>query len=142
MRNRLPSAVTAFGSRTVPSAASPLVLAGGASVVEGCVFGALCCAAALLPISRPILDDVAQVMKDRPDLKIRVEGHTDDQGSDDANLKLSQDRAETVKAYLVKNHGVAANRLTAEGFGDTKPLAPNTDEEGRAKNRRVELSKL
>ena len=58
-----------------------------------------------------------------------------------ANLKLSQDRAAAVKDYLVKTFGVAADRLTTSGFGDSKPVAPNTDDAGRAQNRRVELVK-
>lgn len=94
--------------------------------------------AGILPVSRPILDDVAQVLKDRPDLKIRVEGHTDDQGSDDQNLKLSQDRAESVRAYLV-GRGVEANRLRAEGLGETRPVDTNRTSQGRARNRRVEF---
>jgi outer membrane protein OmpA-like peptidoglycan-associated protein len=98
--------------------------------------------ATITPDSAKTLEQIGQLLKNKPDWKLRVEGHTDNVGKAKANLELSKKRAEAVKAYLVKTHGVAANRLTAEGFGDTKPLAPNTDEDGRAKNRRVELSKL
>jgi outer membrane protein OmpA-like peptidoglycan-associated protein len=95
----------------------------------------------ITPDSAKTLEQIGQLLKNKPDWKLRVEGHTDNVGKAKANLDLSKKRAEAVKAYLVKNHGVAATRLTAEGYGDTKPLAPNTDEAGRAKNRRVELSK-
>jgi outer membrane protein OmpA-like peptidoglycan-associated protein len=96
----------------------------------------------ITPDSAKTLEQIGLLLKAQPDWKLRVEGHTDNVGKAKANLDLSKKRAEAVKAYLVKNHGVAANRLTSEGYGDTKPLAPNTDEAGRAKNRRVELSKL
>jgi len=71
---------------------------------------------------------------------LRVEGHTDNQGSAAANQALSEKRAQAVVAWLT-SHGVAAARLTAKGFGQTKPVADNAAEEGRAKNRRVELAK-
>lgn len=69
---------------------------------------------------------------------VLVEGHTDAQGSDDANLELSRQRAEAVVAYLV-NGGVAAERLSAEGLGETRPIADNATAEGRAQNRRIEF---
>ncbi len=90
--------------------------------------------------SFPLLDNVASILKDHPEIgTMRVEGHTDSQGDDASNLKLSQARADAVKAYLVKK-GVEAGRLVAEGFGETKPLATNDTVEGRAKNRRVEFN--
>jgi outer membrane protein OmpA-like peptidoglycan-associated protein len=67
-----------------------------------------------------------------------VEGHTDSQGSDDLNLKLSEDRAAAVRDYLV-SRGVAADRLSAVGVGEKRPIADNTSAEGRANNRRVEI---
>jgi outer membrane protein OmpA-like peptidoglycan-associated protein len=94
------------------------------------------------PDSAKTLEQIAELLKNKPDWKLRVEGHTDNVGQAKANLALSKKRAEAVKSYLVKKLGVAAARLTSEGYGDTKPLGPNTDEQGRAKNRRVELSKL
>lgn len=71
-----------------------------------------------------------------------IEGHTDNVGDDAANQKLSEERAEAVKDYLVKNCQVAAERLGTVGFGSSKPIADNANEEGRAKNRRVELVKM
>jgi len=73
-------------------------------------------------------------------LKLEIQGHTDNVGAKDANLKLSRDRADSVKAYLVKG-GVVASRLTTAGFGDAQPVADNGTEEGRAQNRRVVLVK-
>ncbi len=95
--------------------------------------------AKLLPRSNKLLDQVAKVMIAHPEIvKIRIEGHTDDQGDDAYNLKLSQQRAESVVGYLVKK-GVAASRLEAKGFGETVPLDPQTTVEARAANRRVEF---
>ena len=74
-------------------------------------------------------------------LKLEIQGHTDNVGQPAANLKLSQDRAAAVKTYLVQTFGIAAARLTTSGLGETKPVAPNTEETGRAQNRRVELIK-
>ncbi|HEY8714481.1 MAG TPA: OmpA family protein [Candidatus Acidoferrum sp.] len=74
------------------------------------------------------------------DLKLKVEGHTDNQGNAAANQALSERRAQAVVAWLTA-HGVQASRLSAEGLGQTKPVADNGSEEGRAKNRRVELVK-
>lgn len=86
------------------------------------------------------LQHVITLMKDNPELNIEVQGHTDDQGSDDYNLKLSQRRAETVLAYLGL-FGIDTSRLVPKGYGESKPVMPNNTEEGRAKNRRVELVK-
>lgn len=83
-----------------------------------------------------LLDNVAGVLKSHPTLTVRVEGHTDSQGDDAHNLDLSQRRAQSVVAYLVKK-GVAAERLTAQGFGETAPIADNRTNKGRAANRRV-----
>lgn len=86
------------------------------------------------------LQHVVVLLKENPELKLEVQGHTDDQGSEDYNLKLSQKRAETVVAYL-RLFGIDPGRLTPIGYGESEPVAPNTTEEGRAKNRRVELVK-
>ena len=86
------------------------------------------------------LQHVVTLMKDNPELTLEVQGHTDDQGSDDYNLKLSQSRAETVATYLGL-FGIDSSRLAPRGYGESKPVEPNTTEEGRAKNRRVELVK-
>jgi len=87
------------------------------------------------------LQHVVTLLKDYPELKLEVQGHTDDQGLDDYNLKLSQHRAETVVSYLGL-FGIDTSRLTPKGFGESKPVMPNITEEGRTKNRRVELVKL
>jgi len=87
-----------------------------------------------------VLAEIQQLLSDHGDLKLKVEGHTDNAGAPAANMKLSQARAAAVVSWLQK-HGIKADRLTATGFGDTKPIADNGSEEGRAKNRRVELAK-
>ncbi|MBN2424839.1 MAG: OmpA family protein [Calditrichaceae bacterium] len=86
------------------------------------------------------LTHIVSLMHKYPDLKIEIQGHTDSQGKADYNMKLSQERAETVKSYL-KLFGIQENRLTAKGFGQTNPVTSNDTEEGKAKNRRVELVK-
>lgn len=84
------------------------------------------------------LDDLTEILNRYPEANLTVEGHTDDVGKDDYNLTLSQRRTESVKVYLVSK-GIAETRLTAIGFGETKPIAENKTDMGRAKNRRVEL---
>jgi outer membrane protein OmpA-like peptidoglycan-associated protein len=87
--------------------------------------------------SNSLLDEVADIMLKHPGIeKVEVEGHTDDQGDDAKNLKLSDDRAKAVMAYLV-GKGVDAARLSAKGFGETQPIADNKTPDGRAQNRRV-----
>jgi OmpA-OmpF porin, OOP family len=90
--------------------------------------------------SEPLLDQVAGALKSAPALRFEVAGHTDNVGSPDANLKLSEERAGAVTAALVAR-GVDASRLTPKGYGQSSPVADNRSEEGRAKNRRVELVK-
>lgn len=90
------------------------------------------------PVSYLILDKVVDVMQENPDYLLRIAGHTDDQGNDDANLILSHKRAQATKTYLMQ-HGIAESRLDAIGYGETKPVADNTTNEGRAQNRRVEF---
>ncbi len=92
----------------------------------------------LLPKSFPSLKTVAQILKDNPTFKINVEGHTDSTGKHDMNMKLSDDRAASVAAYL-KSVGVDESRITSEGYGPDRPIAPNKTTAGRAKNRRVEM---
>lgn len=89
--------------------------------------------------SKPALEEIAKLMQSDPTLKLRVVGHTDNQGALDANIALSKRRAEAVTAALASGYGVAANRLSAFGVADLAPVASNSGEEGRAKNRRVEL---
>jgi len=88
------------------------------------------------PRSFELLDKVAAVLASRAKMTIQVEGHTDSQGDDAYNKKLSQRRTEAVVAYLVKK-GIAKARLSAKGFGEEKPIADNSTAEGRAQNRRV-----
>ncbi len=89
--------------------------------------------------SYPELLRLIRIMKDYPTVEIKISGHTDNQGDPALNLKLSQDRVNEVKKYL-SSHGIIGTRITVEGFGDTKPIASNDQEETRAKNRRVEFT--
>lgn len=84
------------------------------------------------------LDELAVILKKYEAANLMIEGHADSQGADDFNLTLSQKRTESVKAYLM-GKGIMESRLTAVGFGETKPVADNNTSAGRAKNRRVEL---
>ena len=91
----------------------------------------------------PILDEAAQTLRDNPNVRVQIEGHTDSIGSEEYNLELSELRAQAVKQYLVSK-GIAASRLTTEGRGEADSIAPNTEDgkdnpEGRAMNRRAEL---
>jgi len=88
--------------------------------------------------SKKSLNEIGKLLSGYPSLKIEIQGHTDNQGDDVYNLKLSQKRAEAVKLYLA-GLGVHALRLTAEGYGSSNPVASNNTREGRAKNRRVVL---
>ena len=80
---------------------------------------------------------LADAMKQYANTVVHVQGHTDSQGSDALNQKLSQSRADAVKAALITKFGIAADRVTAKGYGESQPIADNTTSEGRAKNRRV-----
>lgn len=91
--------------------------------------------------AKSTLDEVVGLLKKTPSLKISVDGHTDNVGAADANKKLSQSRAQSVVSALVAS-GIDAKRLQSKGFGSEVPVADNRTEEGRAKNRRVELVKV
>ena len=91
------------------------------------------------PESEPTLNEIAKLLQKNSTLKLYVVGHTDNVGTFDSNIKLSQSRAASVVNALVSKHGIAASRLTPFGAGPTAPVASNKNEEGRAKNRRVEL---
>jgi outer membrane protein OmpA-like peptidoglycan-associated protein len=96
--------------------------------------------ATLKPDSEPVLAQVLGIFKADPKYSGEISGHTDNVGKKDYNIKLSGERAASVKAWLVA-HGVDAGRLRTAGYGDTQPLVPNTTAENRAKNRRVELKR-
>jgi outer membrane protein OmpA-like peptidoglycan-associated protein len=94
------------------------------------------------PQSQRTLEQLAAILKKNPDWKLRVDGHTDDVGGDASNLDLSRRRAAAVKAALVQMHAVAAERLVTGGYGEGVPRERNDTTEGRARNRRVELTRL
>jgi OOP family OmpA-OmpF porin len=97
--------------------------------------------AAIKPESESVLTEMARLLANNPTLNVYVVGHTDNTGAYEHNMKLSQDRAAAVVAALVGRHVIAAARLTAVGVGPVAPVASNDTDEGRAKNRRVELVK-
>ncbi|HEU4861099.1 MAG TPA: OmpA family protein, partial [Chitinophagaceae bacterium] len=94
--------------------------------------------ARILAKSTTSLTNVIKILNDNPTLKLKIEGHTDNTGDDDANMKLSTDRAEAVKSYFVSK-GISADRLEVEGFGETMPIGDNKTTAGRTKNNRVEI---
>lgn len=96
--------------------------------------------AEILPESRPTIAEIVSLLKNRPTLRIGVEGHTDNAGNPAANKTLSNARAKAV-AEAIAAAGISANRLDPVGYGQERPIADNRTEEGRAKNRRVELVK-
>lgn len=95
----------------------------------------------LKPESAAAVGEIAKLLKSEPAVKVFIVGHTDNVASLDLNTRLSQARAEAVVQSLIAQHGIAAARLTARGVGPLAPVASNDTEEGRAKNRRVELVK-
>lgn len=97
--------------------------------------------AEILPDSYPVLNKALDVLKKYPELRLSIEGHTDDVGDDALNQKLSEDRAAAVKAWFVEK-GVDAARLETKGWGETKPVAPNDKPKGRKENRRIEFRVL
>ena len=94
--------------------------------------------AELLPDAIPALEQLLAFMQSRPTAEIELSGHTDNQGDFDENLRLSKQRVDVVKAYLVQN-GIAASRITTRGYGPTRPIASNNIETSRQLNRRVEM---
>jgi outer membrane protein OmpA-like peptidoglycan-associated protein len=94
------------------------------------------------PESYKTLADIGALLTENPTLRLSIEGHTDSDGADDSNLKLSEDRAAAARAYLVETYKVDGGRLETRGFGESKPIDTNDTPEGKANNRRVELVKL
>ena len=90
------------------------------------------------PEAYPFLNEVVTILKMNPETKVEIEGHTDNVGTAEYNQRLSEERAKVIMDYLVEN-GIDAERLSQKGYGVTQPVASNETEEGRAKNRRVEL---
>ena len=98
------------------------------------------------PVAEPVLKQVADVIKKYPDASVLIEGYTDSKGSDSYNLRLSQNRAASVKNWLVKKGGINGKGITTKGLGESNPVAPNENQDGsdnpdgRQKNRRVEIT--
>lgn len=92
------------------------------------------------PESQPIIDQITEMLQQNPDLKVSIEGHTDNVGTAKSNQTLSESRAKSVMTALVTK-GIPASRLKSKGWGQTKPVADNNTEDGKAKNRRVEIVK-
>jgi outer membrane protein OmpA-like peptidoglycan-associated protein len=88
--------------------------------------------------SYPILDSAVDLLNEYPDIRVVIEGHTDAQGSDSKNLVLSEQRANSVRDYLLAK-GIASDRMSTAGFGETKPVASNKTKAGREQNRRIEF---
>ena len=107
--------------------------------VYGIYFGFA--SAAIRPESERVLKDIADTLKRNPAWKLRIEGHTDGLGSDAANLDLSKRRSAAVRDALIGRFTIAAERLSVDGKGESAPKASNDTAEGRAQNRRVELTR-
>jgi OOP family OmpA-OmpF porin len=90
------------------------------------------------PEAHQLLDEVVTILKKNPELKGVIEGHTDSIGSEAYNQGLSERRAQAIDKYI-EEHGIASDRYTVKGYGESKPIASNDTEEGRQENRRVEL---
>jgi OmpA-OmpF porin, OOP family len=97
--------------------------------------------AVIKPESMGTLNAIVQILKDNPEVKFEVGGHTDSDGDDASNQKLSEQRANAVRTQLI-TMGIDAGRLSAKGYGETKPIADNKTFEGKANNRRVEFVKM
>ncbi len=95
----------------------------------------------LKPESFPALNELVALLKTAPGMEIEISGHTDNIGSKESNLKLSKDRAEAVRQYLIRK-GISPSRVVSAGYGDTVPVAGNDSEEGRQMNRRTEVKIL
>jgi OOP family OmpA-OmpF porin len=92
----------------------------------------------LKPEAIPKLEEAVRIMSENPGIKVNIEGHTDSVGADEYNMRLSDRRAQAVESFMVTK-GVAADRLTPKGYGESRPVATNDTAAGRAQNRRVDL---
>lgn len=137
---RIDTAPKASAARNVASAVAPGLDSGACRAeLHGVYFETG--SAALRPESNLTISRVAELLKAEPDWVITIEGHTDNVGTVSSNLPLSQKRAEAVRAALVKTYKIPIDHLTAKGFGEARPVETNETIEGRARNRRVELSR-
>ncbi len=93
----------------------------------------------ITPISAKVLDNNGVMLKSNPEIKVEIVGHTDNKGSEAANIVLSEKRANSAKYYLADKFKISEDRMKAKGLGSTKPIADNSTEEGRKQNRRVEF---
>jgi OOP family OmpA-OmpF porin len=93
------------------------------------------------PDAQPVLDEAARILKENPDIRVAIEGHTDGKGTVEYNQGLSERRAMAVLNYLIGS-GIAESRLMVAGYSELQPVATNETEDGRAQNRRVELRVL
>jgi outer membrane protein OmpA-like peptidoglycan-associated protein len=114
-----------------------LVKEGMALTLRGIYFNTA--EATIQPESRPAIEDAAKILKENPTIKVEIQGHTDGLGAAEYNLDLSDERAWSVVNYLVQNYGIDMSRLTARGYGESRPVADNDTDYGRALNRRVEF---
>jgi OOP family OmpA-OmpF porin len=87
------------------------------------------------------LSDLAQALKDHPEWRVRIEGYTDNVGNKAVNLRLSRERAESVRRWLM-DRGISSDRLSARGYGESAPVGDNSTPDGRARNRRVEIVRI
>ena len=94
--------------------------------------------ATIKAVSHSLLDEVARALQDNPSIRVRIEGHTDSQGKDGYNLRLSRSRAAAVRRYLI-GRGIPGRRMVSKGYGETRPISDNRTAEGRSENRRVEF---
>lgn len=133
----LPKAMEARMETLPADALSKAISETGKVAIYGIYFDTA--SATLKSESKPSLDEIGKLLKAQPTLGLHIVGHTDAQGTLTSNFDLSRRRADAVKTALIKDYGIAATRLTANGVASLAPVAVNTTDEGRAKNRRVEL---